>query len=129
MTDLGGRPLVGPGAELQLTIDDRAVPHPEVLAAVEVLEAERVLPRAPAREETAGEVGERLPLEPENLYARERLPVAARHTPSTLSELPSLCRSPAPRAAPTYHWTARPYLEDRKAFVISAGRSAARLPA
>lgn len=41
----------------------------EVLAAVEVLEAEQVHARAPAREETVGEVGRSLPLEPENPYA------------------------------------------------------------
>ncbi len=69
---------MGPGTELQLTIDDRAVPHDEVLAAVEVLEAEQVLTRALAREETAGEVGEGLPLEPENLYAAgERIALRA----------------------------------------------------
>ena len=54
-------PLVGPGTELRLTIDGRAVPHDEVLADV-VLVA-----RAGARETPAGEVGEGL--ERSNLYA------------------------------------------------------------
>jgi hypothetical protein len=34
MDGRGDRPLVGPGSELQLTIDGRAVPHAEVLAAL-----------------------------------------------------------------------------------------------
>ena len=45
---------------------------------MEILEAEQVLSRAVAREETTGEVGERLPLEPENLYvAGERIALRA----------------------------------------------------
>ncbi len=100
-SDFGDRPLVGPGTELQLTIDDRAVPHDEVLAAVEVTDAEQVLTRAPARGE-AREVGERLPLEePENLYTAGQGIALRAASPSTRrqyieEELQGAERSPRP---------------------------------
>lgn len=93
MPDFGDRPLVGPGSELQLTIDDRAIPHDEVLTAAEVLDAEQVLTRAPARVKITGEVGERLPLVPENLYAAgERIALRAA-SPSTRRQYGSIYRA------------------------------------
>src|SRR3954469_24934591 len=54
MAAFGAAPRVGPGSELQLTIDGSAVPHDEVLAELQVLS------RAGARGTTAVEVGEGL---------------------------------------------------------------------
>src|SRR3954451_12808622 len=60
MAGFGDVPLVGPGSELQLTIDGRAVLHDEVAEL-------HVLARAGARETTTVEVGEGL--EHANLFA------------------------------------------------------------
>src|SRR3954466_4053849 len=78
-------PLVGPGSELQLTIDGRAVPHDEVLAELHVLS------RAGARETTAVEVGEGL--EDANLFAVAEQLAARAATPSTRRQYAAIYRS------------------------------------
>jgi integrase/recombinase XerD len=84
MVGFGDRPLIGPGSELQLTIEGRAVVHEEVLA------DDGVLARAGAREEPA-KVGEGF--EHANLYgAAERLAAQAA-TPSTRRQYAAIYRS------------------------------------
>jgi integrase/recombinase XerD len=78
-------PLVGPGSELQLTIDGRPVPHDEVLAELQVVS------RAGARETTAVEVGEGL--EHANLFAVAEQLTARAATPSTRRQYAAIYRS------------------------------------
>jgi hypothetical protein len=85
MAGLGDRRLVGPGLELQLTIDGRAVPHDEVLAELQFLA------RASARETTTGDVGEGL--EPASLYAVAEQLAARAATPSTRRRYAAISRS------------------------------------
>jgi site-specific recombinase XerD len=84
MNDFADRPLVGPGSELQLTIDERAVPHLEVLA------GEPVLARPPAREVLEG-VGEG-PAQV-NLYAAATRLAARAATPATRRQYAAIYRA------------------------------------
>lgn len=79
MTEFGDRRLVGPGSELQLTIDERAVPHFEVVVG-------EVLARAPTRKmlEEVGEGPARV-----NLYAAGERLAARAALPSTWLSNPS----------------------------------------
>jgi len=87
-------PLLGPGHELQLTIDDGAISPAEVLAAAEVLEADKVLAHAFAREETVGEAGEGLELKArENLYAAGGRLATCAATPATRRQYAAIYRS------------------------------------
>src|SRR3954447_5809001 len=88
-------PLVGPGSELQLTIDGRAVPHDEVLAELQVLS------RAGARATPAGAAGARGPravevgegLEHATLFAVAEQLAARAATPSTRRQCAAIYRS------------------------------------
>lgn len=84
MAPFGDRPLAGPGSELQLTIDERAVPHAEVLA------GEPVLGRAPTREVLEG-VGEASTVV--NLYAAGERLAARAATPATRRQYAAIYRS------------------------------------
>jgi site-specific recombinase XerD len=85
MAGFGDAPLVGPGSELQLTIDGRAVLHDEVLAELQVPA------RAGARGTPAGEVGEGL--EGANLFAVAEQLAARAATPSTRRQYAAIYRS------------------------------------
>src|SRR4051794_35161266 len=85
MPGFGDAPLVGPGSELQLTIDGRAVPHDEVLAEL------RVFSRAGAREGKAVEAGEGL--EHANLFAVAEELAARAATPSTRRQYAAIYHS------------------------------------
>jgi len=84
MPAFGDRSRLGSGAELQLTIDDRAVPHLEVLA------GEPALARAPAREtlEVLGEGRADV-----NLYAAGERLAARAATPATRRQYAAIYRS------------------------------------
>src|SRR4051812_44824159 len=85
MADFGDAPLIGPGSELQLTIDGQAVAHDEVLAEVELRA------RAGARATPTGKVAEGL--ESANLYAVAEQLAARAATPSTRRQYAAIYRS------------------------------------
>lgn len=86
MAGFRDRPLVGPGSELQMTIDGGAVLHDEV-----VLVGEPVLPSGPASEELP-EVEEGLD-PPVNLYAAGQRVAARAATPATRRQYAAIYRS------------------------------------
>ena len=87
MAGFGDAPLVGPGSELQLTIDGQVVPHAEVLADRDL----ELLARAPAREKEPAGVGEGL--EQRNLFAVAEQLAARAATPSTRRQYAAIYRS------------------------------------